>query len=143
MTIKRVMRPGPWGYLLSGLMCTLLAIAFSALVEVLIDPDALIGMGGLYIFLAGGLLRTRIIIDSESIEFRPAYWRSKRVMFKEIGYGRVTRIQTVRDSYLPYALDLYRSGSSIPAMTIWLASFRSEDRDWLLKLPQLRIGEEP
>lgn len=141
--MERSLRPGPWGYVIYAVSCSVFLIGFGVihLTGTRMFPETLVFVGVIYVALAGGLFRTRIRVGNESIEFRPNFGYSKKVKYEVIAYARVHSIQTFGRRVRPFSLDIFVPGRQHPAITILIVSFRPEDTSWLLSLPQLRIAD--
>jgi hypothetical protein len=96
----------------------------------------------MYFLLTTGLLRLKIHVGKEAIEFRPNYWIAKTVNYKAIAFSRVTSIGIIGGVRRPYLLEVYETGSSRPSLKIPLMPFGDGDTGWLLGLAQLRIVEQ-
>lgn len=142
--MDRTLRPGPLGHLVFALVCVAFLAAFWILhmTGTRVFPESLVFVGVMYFLLTAGLLRLKIHVGKEILEYRPNYWMAKTVNYKAIAFSRVTSIEIIGGVRRPYLLQVYKTGSSWPALTILLMPFRDDDTGWLLGLAQLRIVEQ-
>ena len=143
--MDRTLRPGPLGHLVYALVCVAFLAAFGILhmTGIRAFPESLVFVGVMYFLLTVGLLRLKIHVGEEALEFRPNYWMAKTVNYKAIAFSRVTLMEGIIGGVRrPYLLEVYETGSSRPALKILLMPFGNDDTGWLLGLAQLRIVEQ-
>lgn len=80
---------------------------------------------------------TKVGVTSDSIVFRPSFWITKRLQFKDVSHSHLTRL-----GRKPMNLYVFEAGRLTATMTIRLLNFSAEDVEWLLGLPHLRVTEE-
>jgi hypothetical protein len=89
-----------------------------------------------YVVFALSILRARIVVSNDAIQYRPTFGATQRLRFAEIGRS-TPRVLTEPDH--PVNLDIYVSGRPSPAIVVGLKPFRQRDVDWLLALPGLHV----
>ena len=142
--MDRTLRPGPFGHLVVALVSLAFLVAFWILhmTGTPAFPESLVFVGVMYFLLTAGLLRVKIHVGKEALEYRSNYWMAKTVNYEAIAFSRVTTMGIIGDVRRPYLLEVYETGSSWPALKILLMPFGADDTGWLLGLEQLRIVEQ-
>lgn len=142
--MERTLRSGPLGHLVYFLCCAVFLVGFWILhrTGTRAFPESLVFVGVMYLFLTSGLLRLRVRIGKEALSFRPSYWMTKSVNYKDISFSRVTWIPIIGGIRRPYLLEVHEIGNSSPTLKILLMPFGQSKTRWLLRLPQLRVLEQ-
>lgn len=136
--ITRHFRAGPRPFAIAALIALSLlgleALIVGGLQRLSLDSFVFAGVvSGLLVVSAAW---TKVGITNDSLLFRPSFWVTRRLKFKNVSHSHVTRLGPK-----PMNLYVFEAGRLTATFTIRLFAFSAEDVDWLLRLPQLQITE--
>jgi hypothetical protein len=145
---QRILKPSLQPYVFIGVMLGALAILFSIpYFQVGLAKEAVrVGAVWIFFFLAVCIVapKGRIVATENSITFKSFGKSAQAIPFKDITKSNSRCVQTsTRFAMVSETiLDVYTKNSEEKKFSIPLSRFRTEDVNWLLSLPALKVQNQ-